>query len=119
MISDCIAVLGLGDIGALASLPVMEGKCALLSEFSGVNAVPICLDTKDPEESIATVKNVAPTFGEICLEDILAPRCVMIENRLKCELDIPVFHDDQHGTVIVVASAVINAVKVVESGLTI
>lgn len=113
VVSDCTAVLGLGNIGAKAGLPVMEGKCALLSERAGVNAVPICLDTTDPEEIIATVKNIAPAFGAICLEDISAPRCVQIEGRLKNELDIPVFHDDQHGTAIVVTSAIINAVKVV------
>lgn len=113
VVSDCTAVLGLGNIGAKAGLPVMEGKCALLSEFAGVNAVPICLDTTDPKEIFATVKNIAPAFGAICLEDISAPRCVQIEKWLKSELDIPVFHDDQHGTAIVVASAVINAMKVV------
>ena len=102
VISDGSAVLGLGDIGAQASLPVMEGKCVLFKQFGGVNAVPIVLDTQDTEEIIRTVKLLAPTFGGINLEDISAPRCVEIETRLKEELDIPVFHDDQHGTAIVV-----------------
>ena len=113
VVTDGTAVLGLGDIGPEAALPVMEGKCALFKRFGGVNAVPICLDTKDPKEIIATVKAIAPGFGGINLEDISAPRCVEIERALIEELDIPVFHDDQHGTAIVVAAAMINAVKVV------
>ncbi len=113
VITDGTAVLGLGDIGALAGLPVMEGKCALFKEFGGVNAVPICLNTKDTEEIIAIVKAIAPTFGGINLEDISAPRCFEIEERLINELDIPVFHDDQHGTAIVCLAGLINALKVV------
>ena len=113
VISDGSAVLGLGDIGAQASLPVMEGKCVLFKQFGGVNAVPIVLDTQDTEEIIRTVKLLAPTFGGINLEDISAPRCVEIETRLKEELDIPVFHDDQHGTAIVVTAGLINALKLV------
>ena len=111
VITDGTAVLGLGDIGPEASLPVMEGKCILLKEFGGVNAVPICLDTKDTEEIIAICKAIAPTFGGINLEDISAPRCVEIERRLINELNIPVFHDDQHGTAIVVTAALINSMK--------
>ena len=107
------AVLGLGDIGPEAALPVMEGKAVLFKEFGGVDAFPICLDTKDTEEIIATVKRIAPGFGGINLEDISAPRCVEIETRLKEELDIPVFHDDQHGTAIVVVAGLINALKLV------
>ena len=113
VITDGTAVLGLGDIGPEAALPVMEGKCVLFKEFAGVDAIPICLDTKDPEEIIRTVKLLAPGFGGINLEDISAPRCIEIETRLKKELDIPVFHDDQHGTAIVVAAGLINAFKVV------
>ena len=113
VISNGTAVLGLGDIGPEASLPVMEGKCILLKEFGDVNAVPICLDTKDTEEIIAICKAIAPTFGGINLEDISAPRCVEIERRLIEELDIPVFHDDQHGTAIVVTAALINSMKLV------
>lgn len=113
VISDGSAVLGLGDIGAQASLPVMEGKCVLFKQFGGVNAVPIVLDTNDTEEIIRTVKLLAPTFGGINLEDISAPRCVEIETRLKEELDIPVFHDDQHGTAIVVTAGLINALKLI------
>lgn len=113
VITDGTAVLGLGDIGPEAALPVMEGKCVLFKEFAGVEAIPICLDTKDPEEIIRTVKLLAPGLGGINLEDISAPRCIEIETRLKKELDIPVFHDDQHGTAIVVAAGLINAFKVV------
>ena len=111
VVSDGSAVLGLGNIGPEAAMPVMEGKCVLFKEFGGVNAFPICLDTQDTEEIIATVKAIAPTFGGINLEDISAPRCFEIETRLKEELDIPVFHDDQHGTAIVVLSGLINALK--------
>lgn len=114
VVTDGTAVLGLGDIGPEASLPVMEGKCILLKEFGNVNAVPICLDTKDTEEIIAICKAIAPTFGGINLEDISAPRCVEIERRLIEELDIPVFHDDQHGTAIVVTAALINSMKLVK-----
>ncbi len=114
VISDGTAVLGLGDIGPYAALPVMEGKAVLFKEFAGVNAVPLCIDTKDTEEIIRFIKQVAPTFGGINLEDIAAPRCFEIEKRLKEELDIPVFHDDQHGTAIVVLAAVINALRVVQ-----
>ena len=113
VVSDGTAVLGLGDIGPEAAMPVMEGKAVLFKEFGGVDAFPICLDTKDPEEIIKTVKYLAPTFGGINLEDISAPRCFEIETRLKQELNIPVFHDDQHGTAIVVAAGLINALKVV------
>jgi malate dehydrogenase (oxaloacetate-decarboxylating) len=109
VVSDGTAVLGLGDIGPAAAMPVMEGKAMLFKEFAGVDAFPICLDTKDPEEIIATVRRIAPTFGGINLEDISAPRCFEIEERLKAELDIPVFHDDQHGTAVVVLAALINA----------
>lgn len=113
VVSDGSAVLGLGNIGAEAALPVMEGKAVLFKEFGGVNAFPICLDTQDTEEIIQTVVNIAPAFGGINLEDISAPRCFEIETRLKELLDIPVFHDDQHGTAIVVLSGIINALKVV------
>lgn len=112
VISDGSAVLGLGNIGALAAMPVMEGKAVLFKEFGGVNAVPICLDTQDTEEIIKSVVNIAPAFGGINLEDISAPRCFEIEERLKELLDIPVFHDDQHGTAIVVLAGIINAMKV-------
>ena len=112
VVSDGSAVLGLGNIGALAALPVMEGKCVLFKEFGGVNAVPICLDTQDTEEIIRSVVNIAPAFGGINLEDISAPRCFEIETRLKELLNIPVFHDDQHGTAIVVLAGIINALKV-------
>jgi len=111
VITDGTAVLGLGDIGPEAALPVMEGKAVLFKEFGGVDAFPICLDTKDTEEIITTIKRIAPGFGGINLEDISAPRCVEIETRLKEELDIPVFHDDQHGTAIVVVAGLINALK--------
>lgn len=112
VVSDGSAVLGLGNIGALAAMPVMEGKAVLFKEFGGVNAVPICLDTQDTEEIIKTVVNIAPAFGGINLEDISAPRCFEIEERLKELLDIPVFHDDQHGTAIVVLAGIINGLKV-------
>lgn len=112
VVSDGSAVLGLGNIGAKAALPVMEGKAVLFKEFGGVNAVPICLDTQDTDEIIRTVVNIAPAFGGINLEDISAPRCFEIEERLKELLDIPVFHDDQHGTAIVVLAGIINALKV-------
>lgn len=112
VVSDGSAVLGLGNIGPYAAMPVMEGKCVLFKEFGNVNAVPICLDTQDTEEIIQTVKNIAPGFGGINLEDISAPRCFEIETRLKEMLDIPVFHDDQHGTAIVVLAGIINSLKV-------
>lgn len=112
VVSDGSAVLGLGNIGAYAAMPVMEGKCALFKEFGNVNAIPLCLDTQDTEEIIQTVKNIAPAFGGINLEDISAPRCFEIEERLKGMLDIPVFHDDQHGTAIVVLAGIINALKI-------
>ncbi|MGL6120789.1 MAG: NAD(P)-dependent malic enzyme, partial [Fusobacteriaceae bacterium] len=117
VVTDGTAVLGLGDIGPEAALPVMEGKCILFKQFGGVDAFPICLDTKDPEEIIRTVKLIAPTFGGINLEDISAPRCIEIETRLKAELDIPVFHDDQHGTAIVVVAGIINAFKFLKKDL--
>ncbi|MEE0966331.1 MAG: malic enzyme-like NAD(P)-binding protein [Bacilli bacterium] len=113
VVSDGTAVLGLGDIGPEAAMPVMEGKSILFKRFADIDAVPICLDTKDPKEIINIVKAIAPTFGGINLEDISAPRCVEIERTLKKELDIPVFHDDQHGTAIVVTAGLINALKVV------
>jgi len=113
VVSDGSAVLGLGNIGAKAGMPVMEGKAVLFKEFGGVNAIPICLDTQDTEEIIKTCKYLAPGFGGINLEDISAPRCFEIEERLKKELDIPVFHDDQHGTAIIVLAGIINALKVV------
>lgn len=113
VVSDGSAVLGLGNIGPLAAMPVMEGKAVLFKEFGGVNAFPICLDTQDTEEIIKTVVNIAPAFGGINLEDISAPRCFEIESRLKELLPIPVFHDDQHGTAIVVLAGIINALKVV------
>ena len=113
VVSDGTAVLGLGDIGPEAAMPVMEGKSILFKEFAGIDAFPICLDTKDTEEIIETVKRIAPVFGGINLEDISAPRCFEIESRLKKELDIPVFHDDQHGTAIVVSAGLLNAVKFV------
>ena len=112
VVSDGSAVLGLGNIGALAAMPVMEGKCVLFKEFGGVNAVPICLDTQDTEEIIRSVVNIEPAFGGINLEDISATRCFEIETRLKELLNIPVFHDDQHGTAIVVLAGIINALKV-------
>jgi malate dehydrogenase (oxaloacetate-decarboxylating) len=113
VVSDGTAVLGLGDIGPAAAMPVMEGKCQLFKEFGGVDAFPICLATKDPHEIVQTVKRISVAFGGINLEDISAPRCFEIEERLKEELDIPVFHDDQHGTAVVVLAALINALKIV------
>lgn len=113
VVSDGTAVLGLGDIGPEAAIPVMEGKSILFKEFGNVDAFPICLDTKDVDEIVETVKRIAPVFGGINLEDISAPRCFEIERRLKEELDIPVFHDDQHGTAIVVSAGLINALKLV------
>lgn len=113
VVSDGTAVLGLGDIGPEAAMPVMEGKSILFKEFAGIDAFPICLDTKDTDEIVETVKRLAPTFGGINLEDISAPRCFEIERRLKEELDIPVFHDDQHGTAIVVSAGLTNALKYV------
>lgn len=113
VITDGTAVLGLGDIGPRASMPVMEGKCALFKEFAGVDAFPICIDSKDTDEIIRTIELISYSFGGINLEDISAPRCFEIERRLKEKLDIPVFHDDQHGTAIVVLAGIINALKVV------
>jgi malate dehydrogenase (oxaloacetate-decarboxylating) len=113
VVSDGTAVLGLGDIGPAAAMPVMEGKCQLFKEFGGVDAFPVCLATKDPHEIVQTIKNISVAFGGINLEDISAPRCFEIEERLKEELDIPVFHDDQHGTAVVVLAALINALKIV------
>lgn len=113
VVSDGSAVLGLGNIGPHAAMPVMEGKAVLFKEFGGVNAVPICLDTQDTEEIIKTIVNIAPAFGGINLEDISAPRCFEIENRLKELLNIPVFHDDQHGTAIVVLAGIINSLKLI------
>jgi len=117
IVSDGTAVLGLGDIGPRAAMPVMEGKAVLLKEFAGVDGFPICLDTTDPDEIVAIVKAMSPTFGGINLEDISAPRCFEIEDRLREELDIPVFHDDQHGTAVVVLAALMNAAKLVEKDL--
>nr|WP_239585709.1 malic enzyme-like NAD(P)-binding protein [Lysinibacillus composti] len=114
VVTDGTAVLGLGDIGPEAALPVMEGKALLLKKFSNVDAVPICLDTKDVDEIVRIVKAISPTFGAINLEDISAPRCFEIESRLREEANIPVFHDDQHGTAIVVAAGLINALKIVK-----
>ena len=114
VITDGTAVLGLGDIGPLAGMPVMEGKCVLFKEFGGVDAIPLCLYTKDVDEIVNTIYNISGSFGGINLEDIGAPRCFEIEKRLKEKCDIPIFHDDQHGTAIVVLSALINALKVVE-----
>src|SRR5882724_6591879 len=113
VVTDGTAVLGLGDIGPAAAMPVMEGKAMLFKEFAGVNAFPICLNTKDPDEIVRIVKAISTAFGGINLEDISAPRCFEIEDRLKDELDIPVFHDDQHGTAVVVLAALINALKIV------
>jgi malate dehydrogenase (oxaloacetate-decarboxylating) len=118
VVSDGTAVLGLGDIGPEAAMPVMEGKAMLFKEFAGVDAFPICLDTKDPGEIVETVRRIAPGFGGINLEDISAPRCFEIEDRLKADLDIPVFHDDQHGTAVVVLAALINACKLTGRKLT-
>ena len=117
VVSDGSAVLGLGNIGGLASLPVMEGKAVLFKEFGGIDAFPICLDTRDVDEIVETVKMIAPTFGGINLEDISAPRCFEVEDRLKEELDIPVFHDDQHGTAVVVSAAAINSFKLLKKNL--
>ncbi len=111
VVSDGSAVLGLGNIGPYAAMPVMDGKCVLFKEFAGIDAVPICLDTQDVDEVVAAVKAIAPSFGGINLEDIAAPRCFEIEKRLKEELNIPVFHDDQHGTAIVVLAGIINSLK--------
>jgi malate dehydrogenase (oxaloacetate-decarboxylating) len=113
VVSDGTAVLGLGDIGPEGAMPVMEGKAVLFKEFAGVDAFPICLDTKDPDEIVRTVEAIAPAFGGINLEDISAPRCFEIERRLREHLDVPVFHDDQHGTAIVVLAALLNALRVV------
>lgn len=117
VVTDGTAVLGLGDIGPEAALPVMEGKAILFKQFGGVDAFPICLNTKNVDEIVETVKRIAPTFGGINLEDISSPRCVEIEERLKAELDIPVFHDDQHGTAIVVSAALLNALKIVNKNI--
>lgn len=117
VVTDGSAVLGLGNIGPLAGMPVMEGKCVLFREFAGVDAVPVCLATQDTEEIIATVKNISPSYGGINLEDISAPRCFEIERRLKEICDIPVFHDDQHGTAIVLVAALENALKVVKKSI--
>lgn len=117
VVSDGSAVLGLGNIGASASMPVMEGKAALFKAFAGIDAVPLCINTNDPEQIVQTVKLLEPTFGGINLEDIAAPNCFWIEERLKQELSIPVFHDDQHGTAIVTAAGLINALKVVKKRL--
>lgn len=114
VVSDGTAVLGLGDIGPEAALPVMEGKAILFKSFAGVNAFPLCLNTKNPEKIIETVKLLAPNFGGINLEDIAAPNCFLIEERLKKELDIPVFHDDQHGTAVIVLAGLLNALKIVD-----
>src|SRR5437762_6313767 len=113
VVSDGTAVLGLGDIGAAAAMPVMEGKAMLFKEFAGVDAFPLCVDTTDVDEIVAFVKAAAPAFGGINLEDIAAPRCFEIERRLRAELDIPVFHDDQHGTAVVVLAALLNALRIV------
>src|SRR5574341_129986 len=117
VITDGSAVLGLGNIGPAAALPVMEGKAALFKEFAGVDAFPICLDTQDSDEIVRTAKAIAPAFGGINLEDISAPRCFEIEERLQKELDIPVFHDDQHGTAVVVLAALLNALRIVRKKL--
>jgi malate dehydrogenase (oxaloacetate-decarboxylating) len=117
VVTDGSAVLGLGNLGAAAALPVMEGKAALFKQFGGVDAWPVCLDTQDPDEIVAVVKAIAPVYGGINLEDISAPRCFDIERRLRAELDIPVFHDDQHGTAIVVLAALVNALRVVDKKL--
>lgn len=112
VVTDGTAVLGLGDIGPKAAMPVMEGKAALFKQFGGVDAIPVCLDTKDAEEIVETVKRIAPGFGGINLEDICSPKCFEVEQRLERDLDIPVFHDDQHGTAIVTTAALMNALKV-------
>ncbi len=113
VVTDGSAVLGLGNIGSRAGMPVMEGKAVLFKSFANVDAFPICLESQDTDTIVETVKQIAPSFGGINLEDIAAPRCFEIEERLKKELDIPVFHDDQHGTAIVVLSGIINGLKVV------
>jgi len=112
VVTDGTAVLGLGDIGPAAAMPVMEGKAVLFKQFGGVDAVPICLATTDTEEIIETVRRLAPSFGGVNLEDISAPRCFEIEDRLKADLDIPVFHDDQHGTAVVALAALVNALRI-------
>src|ERR671919_1603779 len=117
VVSDGTAVLGLGDIGPRAAMPVMEGKAALFKQFANVDAFPICLDTKDTDAIVETVKNLSPAFGGINLEDISAPRCFEVEERLKKDLDIPVFHDDQHGTAVVVLAALINSLKIVDKDI--
>ena len=117
IVSNGTAVLGLGNIGAEASIPVMEGKALLFKEFAGVDAFPICIDSEDPEEVIKTVKLISPVFGGINLEDIKAPECFYIEETLKRELDIPVFHDDQHGTAVVVLSGLYNALKLTKKNI--
>lgn len=117
VVTDGSAVLGLGNIGAAAAMPVMEGKCALFKKFADIDAVPICISTQDPEELIQIIKNLEPSFGGINLEDILAPKCFLIEERLKQEMNIPVFHDDQHGTAVVTLAALKNALKVVGKSL--
>src|SRR5215470_17553189 len=117
VVTDGTAVLGLGDIGPEAALPVMEGKAMLFKELAGVDAFPICLNTREPEKIVETVKLIAPAFGGINLEDISAPRCFEVEERLRKELDIPVFHDDQHGTAVVVAAALLNALKLVRKDM--
>lgn len=117
IISDGTAVLGLGDIGPLAAMPVMEGKAAIFKEFAGIDAIPLVLNTKDEDEIVKTIKMLAPSFGGINLEDITSPKCFNIERRLKEELNIPVFHDDQHGTAVVVGAALINALKIVDKKL--
>src|SRR5678810_357815 len=117
VVTDGTAVLGLGDIGPAAAMPVMEGKAMLFKELAGVDAFPIPLDTKDPGKIVETVKLIAPAFGGINLEDISAPRCFEVEERLRKELDIPVFHDDQHGTAVVVLAALLNALKIVRKDI--
>src|SRR5438132_5847333 len=117
VVTDGTAVLGLGDIGPEAALPVMEGKAMLFKEFGGVDAMPICLATKDPAKIVETIRYLAPGFGGINLEDIAAPRCFEIEERLRKDLDIPVFHDDQHGTAVVVLAALLNALRIVKKSL--
>src|SRR3954452_4699025 len=117
VVTDGSAVLGLGNIGPAASLPVMEGKAALFKRFAGVDAWPVCLDTQDSDKIVEIVKAIAPVYGGVNLEDISAPRCFEIEERLRAELDIPVFHDDQHGTAIVVLAALINALRVVDKDI--
>ncbi len=117
VISDGTAVLGLGDIGPLAAIPVMEGKCAIFKKFAGIDAIPIVLDTKDVDEIVKTIAHLAPSFGGINLEDISAPRCFEVEKRLRSMLDIPVFHDDQHGTAIASSAALLNALKLVKKDL--